>query len=55
MKGYGNRNKEGERILESMESLDMALLKTFFCKIEGHLITYMTTKDKTQINFILTK
>ena len=54
-KGYGNRNKEGERILESMESLDLALLNTFFCKKDGHLITYRTTKDKTQIDFILTR
>ena len=30
-KGYGHRNKEGERILESMESLNLALLNTFFC------------------------
>ena len=41
-KGYGNRNKEGERMLESMESLDLALLNTFFCKKDGHLVTYRT-------------
>ena len=32
----------------------MALLNTF-CKKDGHLITYRTTKGKTQIDFILTR
>ena len=54
-KGYGNRNKEGERTLESMESLDLALLNTFFCKKDGHLVTYRTITHKTQIDFILTR
>ena len=36
-KGYGQRNREGENILERMESLDLALLNTFFNKKEEHL------------------
>ena len=39
-KGYGQRNREGETILKSMESLDLALVNTFFNKKEEHPITY---------------
>ena len=35
--GYGQRNREGGNILES---LDLALVNTFFNKKEEHLITY---------------
>ena len=39
-KGYAQRKREGEKILESMESLDLALLNTFFNKKEEYQITY---------------
>ena len=39
-KGYGQRNREWENILESTESLDLALVNTFFNKKEERLITY---------------
>ena len=38
-----------------MKSLELALLKTFFCKKDGHLITFRTITQKTQIDFNLTK
>ena len=33
-KGYCQRNKEGENIVENMESLDLALVNTIFNKKE---------------------
>ncbi|GFN76680.1 retrovirus-related pol polyprotein line-1 [Plakobranchus ocellatus] len=53
--GYGNRNTEGERMLECLESLDMAVVNTFFKKRNEHLITYTSGGHKTQIDFILTR
>ena len=54
-KGYGQRNREGERILESMESLDLALVNTVFNKNEEHLITYKSGGNSSQIYFIITR
>ena len=54
-KGYGQRNREGETILESMESLDMALVNTFFNTKDEHLITYKSGGNSSQIDFIMTR
>ena len=55
-KGYGQKNREGENILESMKSLDLALVNTFFNKKEEHLITYNTHGgNSSQIYFIMTR
>ena len=54
-KGYGQRNREGEKILEIMESLDFALVNTFFNKNEEHLITYKSGGNSSQIDFIMTR
>ena len=53
-KGYGQRNREGEKILESIDSLDLALVNTFFNKQEEHIITYKSGGKSSQIDFILT-
>ena len=53
-KGYDQRNREGEKIVESMESLDLALVNTFFNKKEEHLITYKSGGNSSQIDFIMT-
>ena len=39
-KGYGQRNRDGDRILECAESLTLALANTFYEKPDEHLITY---------------
>jgi len=52
-KGHGVRNEEGERLLESCESLDLVVTNTFFTKSEGHLITYKSGDHQTQIDYIL--
>ena len=54
-KGYGQRKREGENILESMESLDLAIVNTFFNKNEEHLITYKSGGNSSQIDFIMTQ
>ena len=53
-KGYDQRNREGENILESIESLDLALVNTFNKK-EEHLITYKSGGNSSQIYFIMTR
>ena len=54
-KGYRQRNREGEKLLESMESLDLALVNTFFNKNEEHLITYKSGGKRSKIDFIMTR
>ena len=39
-------------IWESMESLDLALVNTFFIKNEDHLVTYKSAGNSSQIDFI---
>ena len=38
-----------------MESLDLALVNTFFNKKEEHLITYKSGWNSSQIDFIMTR
>ena len=54
-KGYGQRNREGKNILESTESLDLALVNTFFNKTEEHLNNYKSGGNSSQIDFIMTR
>ena len=54
-KGYGHRKRAGEKILENMESLDLALVNTFFNKNEEHLITNTSGGNSSQIDFIMTR
>ena len=41
--------------MESMESLDMALINTFFNTKDEHLITYKSAGNSSQIDFIMTR
>ena len=54
-KGYGQRTREGENILESTESLDLTLVNTFFNKKEEPLITYKSGGNSSQIDFFMTR
>ena len=54
-KSYGQRNREGEKFLESMENLDLALVNTFFNKKEEHLVTYKSGGNSSHIDFIMTR
>ena len=50
-KGYGRRNREGKNILESTESIDLALVNTFFNKNE----LLITRGNSSQIDFTMTR
>ena len=51
--GYGNRNVEGERILEMGAALDMVVCNTYFKKRDTRLITYTSGPSMTQIDYIM--
>jgi exonuclease III len=50
--GYGEKNAEGQRILEFMIAQDMALINTYFKKEENKLVTYSSGGRSSQIDFI---
>ena len=56
-RGYGTRNKEGDRILEFGSAMDMVVTNTMFSKRDSRLITFETGKKKkkvtSQIDYIL--
>ena len=51
--GYGERNADGDRVLEFAVANDFVIANTFFVKRDCHLITYQSGNAKTQIDFIL--
>ena len=53
--GYGDRNTEGERILEYGLAMDMLVANTVFKKRESHLITYESGAAKTQVDYLLVR
>ena len=53
--GFGDRNADGERILDFAVANDFVIGNTFFVKRDSHLITYQSGPCKTQIDFILLK
>ncbi|ESN94252.1 hypothetical protein HELRODRAFT_68656 [Helobdella robusta] len=53
--GYGERNEDGNRILEFAESHGFCLLNTYFRKRLEHLITYKSGPSATQIDFFAVK
>jgi hypothetical protein len=44
--GFAKRNKEGDRILEFCEALDLVLRNTLFTKRESGLVTFESGIDK---------
>jgi len=50
-RGYGDRNTEGERILEFATANDLVIGNTLFIKRESHLVTFQSAGRKTQIDF----
>ncbi|KAM2034227.1 hypothetical protein ACFX16_037464 [Malus domestica] len=51
--GFGERNEDGEAILDFAMAYDLFLVNTFFKKREEHVITYKSVSLKTQIDFLL--
>ena len=54
-KTVGERNDEGEKILETAQMYDLALVNTFFQKRDEHLITYRSGRYFSTIDFILVR
>ena len=53
--GFGNRNREGERILDFCQSKELKIVNTMFKKDKEKLITYKSGRAKTQTDYILMK
>jgi hypothetical protein len=53
--GYGNRNQEGEGILNFALAYDLIVVNTLFRKIVSHLVTFSSGQYCSQIDFILTR
>ena len=51
--GYGDRNEEGERLLDFAEPRRLFIANTNFMKQESHLVTYASGGRKTQIDYII--
>lgn len=53
--GYGERNKDGERILDFGITWDMRIYNTWFKKKTCHLITYESGGVKSTVDYIIAK
>ena len=53
--GFGVRNKEGERLLESLQALELFAANTGFKKKQEQLITYKSAGHDTQVDYILVR
>lgn len=53
--GYGQRNKDGERIVDFSDSHDLIITNTWFIKRPTQLPTYYSGVNKSQIDFILVR
>ena len=51
--GVGERNAEGQMIVDCAKQMEMALVNSYFKKREEHKITYKSGGRSTQIDFIL--
>lgn len=51
--GYGDRNEEGERLLDFAELRRLFVCNTNFVKQDSHLVTFASGKNKTQIDYII--
>ena len=51
---YGDRNVEGDLILEFCEATGKVICNTWFEKTISYLITYESDKTRTIIDYILT-
>ena len=51
--GFGNRNVEGEMLLEFADAMNLVLANTCFKKNEGKLVTYESGGCRTVVDYIL--
>lgn len=53
--GFGARNREGERVLEFGEAMDMIVCNTMFVKDRNKLITYTSGEGRSQIDYFMVR
>ncbi|XP_078172001.1 uncharacterized protein LOC144566019 [Carex rostrata] len=53
--GYGDRNQEGEEILNFVVAYDLMLANTFFRKRQSRIVTFSSGQHSSQIDFVLTR
>ena len=51
--GFGERNREGEMLLDFSDSIEMRIMNTYFRKELEKKVTYESGENKTQIDFML--
>ena len=51
--GYGNKNREGEMILEFCKNQNLKILNSFFKKDKNKTVTYVSGGAETQLDLIL--
>ena len=49
----GERNREGELLLDFLDSIEMRIMNTYFRKESEKKVTYESGDNKTQIDFML--
>ena len=52
--GLGERNEEGDRIVEFANTVDLVIANTWFTKTRSQLITFKSGNSESQIDYILT-
>src|SRR5206468_11931780 len=53
--GFGNRNTEGEMLLEFAIAMELIVCNTFYTKDESKKITYESGDSKSEIDYILAR
>jgi hypothetical protein len=53
--GYGERNQEGENILNFAVAYNLMISNTFFRKRQSHIVTFSSGQNSSQIDFVLTR
>ncbi|KAK3890591.1 hypothetical protein Pcinc_005471 [Petrolisthes cinctipes] len=53
--GIGQKNKEGEQMLQLCQLHNLRIWKTWFMKREEHLITFKSGDTATQIDYIMSR
>src|SRR6185436_3405707 len=54
-KGFGDRNLEGEMVLEFADSRELIIANTFFQKDAAKLVTYESGGSKTVVDYMMVR
>ena len=50
--GIGERNEEGDRVVEFANTFDLVIANTWFTKTRNQLFTFKSGNSKSQIDYI---